>query len=98
MLLSLRMARDTSDTYLKTVDQTLGRMTLTQQVLSRVYDLANKVKQGIATVNNPEAQAAGPSSIPVKTLALNWLQPHEGNIIDFLFRQRAFQDAPPPAH
>ncbi len=34
----------------------------------------------------------------VKTLALNWLQPHEGNIIDFLFRQRAFQDAPPPAH
>lgn len=35
---------------------------------------------------------------PVKTLALNWLQPHEGNIIDFLFRARAFQNSPPPAH
>lgn len=34
----------------------------------------------------------------VKTLALNWLQPHEGNIIDFLFRARAFQNSPPPAH
>ncbi|MEO1994473.1 MAG: aldehyde dehydrogenase family protein [Planctomycetaceae bacterium] len=34
----------------------------------------------------------------VKTIALNWLQPHEGNIIDFLFRARAFQNAPPPAH
>jgi hypothetical protein len=35
---------------------------------------------------------------PVKTIALNWLQPHEGNIIDFLFRNRAFQNSPPPAH
>ena len=35
---------------------------------------------------------------PVKTVALNWLQPHEGNIIDFLFRNRAFQNSPPPAH
>ena len=34
----------------------------------------------------------------VKTIQLNWLQPHEGNIIDFLFRARAYQDAPPPAH
>jgi len=34
----------------------------------------------------------------VKTMALNWLQPHEGNIIDFLFRARAFQNSPPPAH
>ncbi len=35
---------------------------------------------------------------PVKTIALNWLQPHEGNIVDFLFRARAFQNSPPPAH
>ena len=34
----------------------------------------------------------------VKTVQLNWLQPHEGNIIDFLFRARAFQNSPPPAH
>ena len=35
-------------------------------------------------------------SIP--TCALNWLQPHEGNIIDFLYRNRAFQNSLPPAH
>jgi hypothetical protein len=28
------------------------------------------------------------------TTQLNWLQPHEGNIVDFLFRARAFQKAP----
>ena len=30
---------------------------------------------------------------PVPTNQLNWLQPHEGNLIDFLFRARAFQAA-----
>jgi hypothetical protein len=28
---------------------------------------------------------------PIPTNRLNWLQPHEGNIIDFLYRSRAFQ-------
>ncbi len=28
---------------------------------------------------------------PIPTSKLNWLQPHEGNIIDFLFRSRAYQ-------
>jgi hypothetical protein len=31
---------------------------------------------------------------PIPTIQLNWLQPHEGNIVDFLSRARAFQ-APP---
>lgn len=33
---------------------------------------------------------------PIPTVKLNWLQPHEGNIVDFLFRARALQvpDAP----
>jgi acyl-CoA reductase-like NAD-dependent aldehyde dehydrogenase len=30
---------------------------------------------------------------PIPTNRLNWLQPHEGNIIDFLFRSRAYQVA-----
>ena len=30
---------------------------------------------------------------PVPTIRLNWLQPHEGNIVDFLFRARAYQEA-----
>jgi acyl-CoA reductase-like NAD-dependent aldehyde dehydrogenase len=30
---------------------------------------------------------------PVPTIKLNWLQPHEGNIVDFLYRGRAFQIA-----
>ena len=28
---------------------------------------------------------------PIPTIRLNWLQPHEGNIVDFLYRARAFQ-------
>ncbi len=28
---------------------------------------------------------------PIPTTRLNWLQPHEGNLVDFLFRARAFQ-------
>ncbi len=31
---------------------------------------------------------------PVATNRINWLQPHEGNIIEFLFRSRAYQIAP----
>jgi acyl-CoA reductase-like NAD-dependent aldehyde dehydrogenase len=30
---------------------------------------------------------------PVPTTRINWLQPHEGNIVEFLFRARAFQTA-----
>ncbi|MFQ5506142.1 MAG: aldehyde dehydrogenase family protein [Planctomycetota bacterium] len=30
---------------------------------------------------------------PIPTIQLDWLQPHEGNLIDFLFRQRSFQMA-----
>lgn len=32
---------------------------------------------------------------PIPTVQLNWLQPHEGNIVDFLFRARAFQHQGP---
>ncbi len=28
---------------------------------------------------------------PIPTTRLNWLQPHEGNLIDFLYRSRAYQ-------
>jgi acyl-CoA reductase-like NAD-dependent aldehyde dehydrogenase len=34
---------------------------------------------------------------PIPTNRLNWLQPHEGNLIDFLFRSRAYQVATQPA-
>ena len=34
---------------------------------------------------------------PVRTVALNWLQPHEGNLVDFLYRARAVQTEAPPA-
>ena len=29
---------------------------------------------------------------PIPTIKLDWLQPHEGNIVDFLFRARALQE------
>jgi len=28
---------------------------------------------------------------PIPTIQLDWLQPHEGNIVDFLYRARAYQ-------
>lgn len=31
---------------------------------------------------------------PIPTIKLDWLQPHEGNIVDFLFRARAYQTPP----
>jgi acyl-CoA reductase-like NAD-dependent aldehyde dehydrogenase len=31
---------------------------------------------------------------PIPTIKLDWLQPHEGNIVEFLFRARALQTAP----
>src|SRR5262245_56561237 len=31
---------------------------------------------------------------PIPTIKLNWLQPHEGSIVDFLFRARAYQFDP----
>ena len=34
---------------------------------------------------------------PVPTTQLNWLQPHEGNLVEFLFRARAFQSAELPS-
>ena len=30
---------------------------------------------------------------PIPTIKLDWLQPHEGNIVEFLFRARAYQIA-----
>ncbi len=33
---------------------------------------------------------------PIPTNRLNWLQPHEGNIIEFLYRSRAYQIAEAP--
>jgi acyl-CoA reductase-like NAD-dependent aldehyde dehydrogenase len=32
----------------------------------------------------------------VRTVQLNWLQPHEGNLVEFLYRSRAYQTSPPP--
>ncbi len=31
---------------------------------------------------------------PIPTIKLDWLQPHEGNIVEFLFRARAYQLPP----
>lgn len=53
-----------------------------------------KFKQQLLDATNIDRLNIG----PVKTIALNWLQPHEGNIVDFLFRNRAFQNEPPEAH
>ena len=43
------------------------------------FDMGGKVVQGRLNLG------------PVPTTKLDWLQPHEGNIIDFLYRSRALQ-------
>ena len=52
-----------------------------------------------AITNDPEFQSSLSDSLdidrlnlgPISTTKLDWLQPHEGNIIDFLYRSRALQ-------
>ena len=46
-------------------------------------------KQSLLDARNIDRLNVG----PIPTIKLNWLQPHEGNIVDFLFRPRAFQVA-----
>jgi acyl-CoA reductase-like NAD-dependent aldehyde dehydrogenase len=57
----------------------------------------------VSAITNDEAWAAQLTDAthidrlnigPLPTIALNWLQPHEGNIVDFLFRARAYQTTP----
>jgi len=48
-----------------------------------------KFKQTLLDARNVDRLNIG----PIPTIKLNWLQPHEGNIVDFLFRPRAFQVA-----
>jgi hypothetical protein len=40
-------------------------------------------------IDAPQVDRLNIGAIP--TSKLDWLQPHEGNIVDFLFRPRAFQ-------
>lgn len=53
-----------------------------------------KFKQQLLDATNIDRLNIG----AVRTMQLNWLQPHEGNIVDFLFRARAFQNSPPESH
>jgi acyl-CoA reductase-like NAD-dependent aldehyde dehydrogenase len=46
-------------------------------------------------IDAPEIDRLNMGAIP--TIKLDWLQPHEGNIVEFLFRPRAFQSAPETA-
>lgn len=54
---------------------------------------------GTAITNDPKFQRDLTDAVhidrlnigPIPTIKLDWLQPHEGNIVDFLFRARAYQ-------
>ncbi len=46
-----------------------------------------KFQRGLIDATNIDRLNIG----PIPTIQLNWLQPHEGSIVDFLFRARAFQ-------
>jgi hypothetical protein len=44
-----------------------------------------------ALLDSPHIDRLNLGAVP--TTKLDWLQPHEGNIVDFLYRARAFQSA-----
>ncbi len=68
-------------------DQMIGAIGDTL-VASAITDDA-AFRQGLLDAQNIDRLNFG--AIP--TIQLNWLQPHEGNIVDFLYRARAFQTA-----
>ena len=47
----------------------------------------NKLREGLINATHIDRLNLG----PLPTTKLNWLQPHEGSIVDFLFRGRALQ-------
>jgi acyl-CoA reductase-like NAD-dependent aldehyde dehydrogenase len=68
-----------------------------EQMLSRIG--STLVCSGITDDPTFKSQLIGATHIdrlnlgPIPTIKLDWLQPHEGNIVEFLFRPRAFQAA-----
>ena len=66
------------------------------RVLSRIGEtLIGSVISGdeslrAAALNSTHIDRLNLGAVP--TIQLNWLQPHEGNIIDFLYRNRAYQE------
>jgi hypothetical protein len=50
-----------------------------------------KFKRALIDAKNIDRLNVG--AIP--TVQLNWFQPHEGSIVDFLFRARAYQEPAP---
>jgi acyl-CoA reductase-like NAD-dependent aldehyde dehydrogenase len=69
---------------------------------SRMLDAIGQTLVGTAVTCNPAFRRRLLDAVhidrlnfgPVPTTRLNWLQPHEGNIVEFLYRARAFQTAP----
>ena len=51
--------------------------------------ITEDTKWGQQLIDAPNIDRLNIGAIP--TIKLDWLQPHEGNIVDFLFRARAFQ-------
>jgi acyl-CoA reductase-like NAD-dependent aldehyde dehydrogenase len=65
----------------------------------KMIELIGPTLVGTAITNNPQWQRELTDATnidrlnigPIPTTKLDWLQPHEGNIVEFLFRARAYQ-------
>jgi acyl-CoA reductase-like NAD-dependent aldehyde dehydrogenase len=66
-------------------DQMLRRISSTLVCSAITYD--ERFQRQLVDATNIDRLNLG----PVPTIQLDWLQPHEGNIVEFLFRPRAFQ-------
>ena len=77
-------------------------VTVVECAESKMIDAIGQTLVGTALTNNEELRRRLIDAVnidrlnlgAVPTSKLNWLQPHEGNIVEFLFRARAFQVEP----
>jgi hypothetical protein len=60
---------------------------ITGTLVATIISNDEKLRQAATDATNIDRLNLG----PIPTTRLNWLQPHEGNLVEFLYRNRALQ-------
>jgi acyl-CoA reductase-like NAD-dependent aldehyde dehydrogenase len=92
---------ETSDTAIASKEYMFPFVTVVQCPEAKMLESIGPTLVCTAITGKPELRRALLDAVhidrlnlgPVPTVRLNWLQPHEGNIVDFLYRPRALQSA-----
>ena len=100
-LLPTVIRADTLDNPIRTKEYMFPFVTVVECPQDKMLDVMGQTLVGTGITDDPKfRQQLLDSHLidrlnlgPVPTTKLDWLQPHEGNIIEFLYRARAFQAA-----